>query len=69
MVVAKGVDSLALRIKEIAKEHDVPIRENRPLARELYANVEVGQIIPQKYYEVMAIIFAEVLKLKKENNL
>ncbi len=69
MVVAKGVDSLALRIKEIAKENDVPIRENRPLARELYANVEVGQIIPQKYFEVMAIIFAEVLNLNKENNL
>lgn len=66
MVVAKGVDSIALRIKEIAKENDVPIKENRPLARELYDKVEVGDIIPEKYYEVLSIIFAEVYNMKNK---
>lgn len=64
MVVAKGVDSVALRIKEIAKENDVPIKENRPLARELYDKVEVGDIIPEKYYEILSIILAEVYNMK-----
>jgi len=66
MVVAKGVDNIALRIKEIAKENDVPIRENRPLARELYDKVEVGDIIPQKYYTVLSIILAEIYNMKNK---
>lgn len=65
MVMAKGVDSVALRIKEIARENDIPIKENRPLARELYDAVEVGDIIPPKYYEVLSIIFAEVYNMAK----
>lgn len=65
MVTAKGVDSVALRIKEIAKENDVPIRENRPLARELYAKVEVGDIIPTEFYQALAIILAGVYNMKK----
>ena len=65
MVMAKGVDSVALRIKEIARENDIPIKENRPLARDLYDNVEVGDIIPPKYYEVLSIIFAEVYNMAK----
>ena len=63
-VIAKGQDNLAQRIKEIARENEVPIMENKPLARALYAEVEIGDEIPEKYYEVMAIIISEVYKIK-----
>lgn len=64
MVVAKGVDSLALRIKEIARENDVEIVENVPLARALYAEVEIGDIIPETYYKILSIILSKVYSLK-----
>ncbi len=60
-VNAKGQDNIALRIKEIAKENEVPIVENKPLARALFAEVEIGDEIPENYYEVTAIILAQVL--------
>jgi len=63
MVTAKGVDAIALKIREIARENEVPLVENRPLARTLYQEVEIGDAIPEKYYEVMAIILAEVYKM------
>jgi flagellar biosynthetic protein FlhB len=63
MVTAKGVDAIALKIREIAEENEVPMIENRPLARTLYQEVEIGDTIPEKYYEVMAIILAEVYKM------
>ncbi len=62
-VVAKGVDSMAARIREVAAEAGVPLVENRPLARALYAEVEIGDVIPEKYYEVMARILAEIYRL------
>jgi flagellar biosynthetic protein FlhB len=65
MVTAKGVDAIALKIREIAREHDVPLVENKPLARTLYQEVEIGDAIPEKYYEVMAIILAEVYKMAR----
>lgn len=64
MVVAKGQDNIAQRIKEIARENEVPIIENKPLARALYAEVEIGDEIPEQYYEVMAIVISEVYRLK-----
>jgi len=64
MVTAKGQDHLAQRIREIAGENDVPIIENKPLARALYAEVELGDIIPEKYYEVMAQVLAQVYKMQ-----
>ena len=64
MVVAKGVDNIALKIREIAKENDIPMKENRPLARELYEVVEVGDIVPEKYYVVLSVILAEVYNMK-----
>lgn len=64
-VVAKGADALALKIKEKAKEHDVPIIENKPLARLIYSEVEVDGEIPQDMYQAVAEILAMVLKLKK----
>lgn len=61
-VTAKGEDSLALQMRQIANENDVPVVENRPLARSLYADTEVGDIIPDKYWQILANIYAEVGK-------
>jgi len=63
-VLAKGMDNIAMKIREVAEEHDIPCMENKPLARALYAEVEIGDVIPEKYYEVMALILAEVYKMK-----
>jgi flagellar biosynthesis protein FlhB len=63
VVVAKGADHIALRIKEIALENNVPVVENKPLARALHSEVEIGDAIPEQYYEVMATILAQVYKL------
>lgn len=60
LVVAKGVDKVAEKIKEIARESGVPIRENRLLARSLYASVEVGDPIPEDLYKAVASIIAEI---------
>ena len=62
-VVAKGADDVARKIKEIALENSVPVVENKPLARALYTEVEIGQSIPEKFYEVVALILAQVYKL------
>jgi flagellar biosynthetic protein FlhB len=63
-VVAKGQDFLALRIREIAEEHDVPIVENPLLARALYAAVEVDQEIPPQHYKAVAEVIGYVMRLK-----
>lgn len=64
IVIAKGVDFMAQKIKEIAKEHGVILTENRPLARALYANVEIGQEIPEELFKAVAEILAYVYRLK-----
>lgn len=64
IVVAKGQDSLALKIKEIAKEHKVEIVENKPLARMLFANVEVGEMVPPELYQAVAEVLAFVYHLQ-----
>ncbi|NCN04214.1 MAG: flagellar biosynthesis protein FlhB [Spirochaetales bacterium] len=64
-VVAKGVDTLAQRIKQIAFENDVPVIENRPLARALYAEVELGDTIPEQYYEAVVTVFKEIYRMNK----
>jgi flagellar biosynthetic protein FlhB len=63
MVTAKGADELALRIKSIARDSNVPIIENKPLARALYAEVEIGDMIPDEYYQAIAVILAKVYAL------
>ncbi len=63
-IVAKGQDLLAQRIKDIARENRVPIVENKPLARALYATVEVGDIVPAELYQVVAEVLAYVYRLK-----
>jgi flagellar biosynthetic protein FlhB len=62
-VVAKGVDLVAQKIKEVAAENNVPIMENKPLAQALFREVEIGDTIPEKFYEAISIILAEVYKL------
>ncbi len=66
-VVAKGVDQIALRIREIAGEHDVPIVENRPLARSLYQTVEMDGFIPGDLFQAVAEVLAYVYRLKKRS--
>ncbi|MEI9933057.1 MAG: EscU/YscU/HrcU family type III secretion system export apparatus switch protein [Rhizomicrobium sp.] len=61
--VAKGVDALALRIRAVAEDHDVPIVENPPLARALYASVEVDQAIPAEHYKAVAQVIGYVMRL------
>ena len=63
-VIAKGEDHLAQRIKEVAKENDIEIVENKPLARMLYANVEIGGLIPPELYQAVAEGLAFVYHLK-----
>lgn len=66
VVVAKGVDHVARRIKEIAAENNVEMVENRPLARELYKTVDIGKAIPQELYAAVAEVLAFVYKLKNK---
>ncbi|WP_454619994.1 flagellar biosynthesis protein FlhB [Bradyrhizobium cenepequi] len=63
--VAKGVDSLAFKIREIAKDHDIPIVENVPLARALYATVDIDEEIPVEHYHAVAEIIGYVMGLKR----
>jgi flagellar biosynthesis protein FlhB len=63
--VAKGVDLIALKIREIAKAHDVPIVENVPLARALHATVEIDDEIPVEHYHAVAEIIGYVMGLKR----
>lgn len=63
-VTAKGVDNIALKIREVAKEHKVPLVENPPLARALYASVEVEEEIPPEHYKAVAEIISYVMRLK-----
>lgn len=66
IVVAKGSDYVALKIKEIAKKNEVPVIENKPLARLLYSEVDIDSEIPVNMYQAVAEILALVLKLKKK---
>lgn len=64
VVVAKGMDHLALKIKEVAKEHDVITMENKPLARALYSQAEIGDAIPADLFQAVAEVLAYVYKIK-----
>ncbi|WP_198305147.1 flagellar biosynthesis protein FlhB [Arcobacter vandammei] len=66
LVVAKGIDFIALRIKEIARENDIPIIENPALARSLFEQIEVDKEIPSDFYKAMAEIFSYVYELKRK---
>src|SRR4051794_34818601 len=63
--VAKGVDNLAFKIREIARAHEIPIVENIPLARSLYATVEIDEEIPVEHYQAVAEIISYVMGLRR----
>jgi flagellar biosynthetic protein FlhB len=65
--VAKGVDEVALRIREIATENNVSIVENKPLARGMYDMVEIGELIPEEHYKAVAEIISYVFGLRDRN--
>ncbi len=65
IVVAKGEDYLAMKIREAAKEHQIEIVENKPLARMLYANVDVGEEVPPELYQAVAEVLAFVYNLRE----
>jgi len=63
--LAKGVDALALKIREVAGEHRIPIVENPPLARALHATVDIDQAIPPEHYKAVAEVIGYVMKLRR----
>ncbi|MBU1230738.1 MAG: flagellar type III secretion system protein FlhB [Proteobacteria bacterium] len=64
MVLAKGVDRIAKKIRDIAIENDIPIHENPPLAQALYKQVEIGETIPEEMYQAVAGILSRLAKFK-----
>lgn len=68
VLVAKGVDDLAMRIREVAKENDIPLYENVPLARVLWDTVELDQTIPAEHYQAVAEVISYIFKLRGKLN-
>jgi len=66
IVVAMGADEMAAKIREIAKEHEVPLVENKPLAWALYRETDVGDVVPAAYINTVAVIFSKVWRLNEE---
>lgn len=64
IVVAKGADHLAQKIKDIARENGVPIRENKPLARALYKDTDIGEVIPEALFQAVAAVLATLDKFR-----
>jgi len=65
MCLAKGLDAVAQRIREVAEEHNIPIVENPPLARALYATADIDQPIPREHYEAVAKVIGFVMKMAR----
>jgi flagellar biosynthesis protein FlhB len=68
LVVAKGADLVAARIRQVAREHDVAVVENPPLARALHATVEIGEVIPQEHFEAVARIIGLIWAQRSERS-
>jgi len=66
IVVAKGLDHIALKIREIAEANDIPLVENPPLARALYDSVEIDEEVPFEFYQAVAEVISHVYKLKNK---
>ena len=66
VVTAKGMDNIALRIKAIAEENEIPIVENPPLARALFASTEIDQMIPEEHFKAVAEVIGYVMQLKNQ---
>ncbi|MGA9121579.1 MAG: flagellar biosynthesis protein FlhB [Bacteroidota bacterium] len=67
-VVAKGAGLIAERIKTIAREHDIPILEDKPLARALYSSVEIGEEVPEKLFQAVAQVLAYIYRLRNTHS-
>jgi flagellar biosynthetic protein FlhB len=66
LLTAKGADEMAFRIRSIARENEIPMVENKPLARALYNEVDVGQMVPEVYWQIVSEILARVRLLEQE---
>ena len=66
ILVAKGADLVAERIKALAREHNVPIMENKPLARTMFKTMKIGQVIPRELFTAIAQVLSYVYKLKRK---
>jgi flagellar biosynthetic protein FlhB len=64
-VIAKGADLIAEKIKEIAREHNIPVIENKPLARTIYKTLKIGQVIPRELFVAVAEVLSYVYKLRR----
>ncbi|MDE7469662.1 MAG: flagellar type III secretion system protein FlhB, partial [Desulfovibrionaceae bacterium] len=67
IVIAKGKGYRAKKIKELARIHGVPIKENKPLAQALYKTLEIGDVIPEEMYHAVALILSSLAKFKRPN--
>ncbi len=65
--VAKGVDALAFRIREVGREHGVPVVENPPLARALHATVDIDEAVPPEHYRAVAEVIGYVMRLRRRH--
>jgi flagellar biosynthetic protein FlhB len=65
-VIAKGADLIAEKIKAIAKEHNIPIVENKPLARTIYKTLKLGQVIPRELFVAVAEVLSYVYRLRRK---
>lgn len=63
--VAKGVDAVALRIRQVARDNEVPVVENPPLARALYALIEIDQEVPEEQYRAVAEVIGFVYRMRE----
>jgi flagellar biosynthetic protein FlhB len=66
--LAKGTEAIALRIRDIARENEIPIVENPPLARALYADVELDQMIPEAHYRAVAEVIGFVMRQRRRGD-
>lgn len=64
LCLAKGIDNIALKIREVAAEHNIPVVENPPLARALHATVEIDQEVPPEHYRAVAEVIGYVMRLR-----
>jgi flagellar biosynthetic protein FlhB len=62
--LAKGIDTIALKIREVAAEHRIPVVENPPLARALHATVEIDEEVPPEHYKAVAEVIGYVMRLR-----
>ncbi len=65
-VIAKGADLIAEKIRELAREHKIPIVENKPLARTMFKTLKIGQVIPRELYTAVAEVLSYVFRLRKK---